>query len=530
MSTQPIDILIDANAQNISRSLASQFGGVLPEFILGDQRVVRIIIVGADGAPTAISGDATASLAVALGEVGSTPTSGTFTVTYGANTTPALAYNITATALQAALNTLASITAAGGVVVTGQTSGFRVVFNTNGARTDITGDGTELNPSSAVFNMTIEAGDGSTQSVQFLRIRQTVIAFQDTWTQYLDPIDGVTSIGWEGEIDTNTIEAALWLGNSASKQTSFEVQLTDSSGNVTTLMQQAVTFRNDIIDPSTLQNVLLPSFLTAAQAAALYVPLTQKGANNGVAELDAGGKVPATQIPTGVGVGDMLGANNLSELTNTATARTNLGLGTMATETATNYLSKAGNLAGLANPFTSISNLGLRGAWRRTDSIFEIVVGADWNGTNYTATQSEAFRFVIAPQVGVIRVETRTGLTPPETFAIFNSETLFSFSNTGLDLLNRQILNCTGISFTGTGAADTRANLGLVIGSQVQAYSARLQAIPLSNYNATAAPAVSNDDTQGYSVGSNWYDVTNDDAYVCLDNTSGAAVWKKTTP
>jgi hypothetical protein len=51
-----------------------------------------------------------------------------------------------------------------------------------------------------------------------------------------------------------------------------------------------------------------------------------------------------------------------------------------------------------------------------------------------------------------------------------------------------------------------------VIGSQVQAYSARLQAIPLSNYNATAAPAVTNDDTQGYSVGSNWYDVTNDDA------------------
>jgi len=53
-------------------------------------------------------------------------------------------------------------------------------------------------------------------------------------------------------------------------------------------------------------------------------------------------------------------ANNLSELTDTAsTARTNLGLGTMATATATDYLAKAGNLSGLASTATSRSNLGL---------------------------------------------------------------------------------------------------------------------------------------------------------------------------
>lgn len=51
-------------------------------------------------------------------------------------------------------------------------------------------------------------------------------------------------------------------------------------------------------------------------------------------------------------------ANNLSEGTPN-TMRSNLGLGTMAVETATDYLSKAGNLAGLANVATSRANLGV---------------------------------------------------------------------------------------------------------------------------------------------------------------------------
>lgn len=54
--------------------------------------------------------------------------------------------------------------------------------------------------------------------------------------------------------------------------------------------------------------------------------------------------------------------------------------------------------------------------------------------------------------------------------------------------------------------------------------------LPLSVYGATSAPTINDDITQGYAVGSRWLDVTNDDEYVCLDATAGAAVWKKTTP
>ena len=52
-------------------------------------------------------------------------------------------------------------------------------------------------------------------------------------------------------------------------------------------------------------------------------------------------------------------ADNLSGLASTATAQTNLGLGTMAVATATDYLAKAGNLSGLADAPTARTNLGL---------------------------------------------------------------------------------------------------------------------------------------------------------------------------
>ena len=45
--------------------------------------------------------------------------------------------------------------------------------------------------------------------------------------------------------------------------------------------------------------------------------------------------------------------------------------------------------------------------------------------------------------------------------------------------------------------------------------------------NATEAPVVTNDSTEGYAVNSVWGDVTNDKSYICLDATATAAVWKR---
>lgn len=48
---------------------------------------------------------------------------------------------------------------------------------------------------------------------------------------------------------------------------------------------------------------------------------------------------------------------------------------------------------------------------------------------------------------------------------------------------------------------------------------------PYSNFSATSAPTVNDDIADGFEIGSRWYDITNDKAYVCLDTTLGVAVW-----
>lgn len=50
-----------------------------------------------------------------------------------------------------------------------------------------------------------------------------------------------------------------------------------------------------------------------------------------------------------------------------------------------------------------------------------------------------------------------------------------------------------------------------------------------SEYAATTAPTVNDDADDGYTIGSQWVDTTNDEAYICVDATAGAAVWVKTT-
>lgn len=47
-----------------------------------------------------------------------------------------------------------------------------------------------------------------------------------------------------------------------------------------------------------------------------------------------------------------------------------------------------------------------------------------------------------------------------------------------------------------------------------------------NNFAGAAAPSVSDDNTQGYAVGSYWFDTTNDEVYGCTNAATGAAEWQ----
>lgn len=50
-----------------------------------------------------------------------------------------------------------------------------------------------------------------------------------------------------------------------------------------------------------------------------------------------------------------------------------------------------------------------------------------------------------------------------------------------------------------------------------------------NKFDATAAPTVNDDASLDYEVGSKWIDTAADKAYVCVDPTNGAAIWKEIT-
>ena len=66
-------------------------------------------------------------------------------------------------------------------------------------------------------------------------------------------------------------------------------------------------------------------------------------------------------------------------------------------------------------------------------------------------------------------------------------------------------------------------------GHLVQLTTGAALTVRSDNLAAVAAPTTGDDSADGYSIGSRWYDVTDDREYVCLDATVTAAAWKETT-
>jgi len=393
-----------------------------PTVTLGDTARFEIYLVEDTGISSyprqEVAFPGTPGIKIAVGPIDESPKAGTWKVSFGADTTAALAYNITAAALDTALNGLASITAAGGVTVSKIGDNYNIVFNQNGARGDILTDGAALIPLSNATVAKLQIGDSTRPQIALIHLQRTIAGLATSFTatpasaisvESLSAWDGsratyrasispdpkggsfslafdaatgtdvssasiavgasaidvqnalnqgalldkvsvsqigayayditvtaqpgtggltangaglISFSGYVGELSLNTAEAISLLDGADFVATNLEVEITSDSKTLTVL-QIPCTLKNAVIDAGSVQPLTLDPYLTQALADGRY----------------------ARQ------------ANNLSDLADINTARTNLGV--YSTSSVDSALSLKANLSGATFSGNIIRNNGL---------------------------------------------------------------------------------------------------------------------------------------------------------------------------
>lgn len=104
-------------------------------------------------------------------------------------------------------------------------------------------------------------------------------------------VDNIASVGGEPNV-INAITAGGTAVTISNKTAAIPAATISAYG--------VVKVDNAVNDTSTnpVQNKAVKAAITNAIANAAYIPTSQKGANSGVAELDANGKVPSSQLPS----------------------------------------------------------------------------------------------------------------------------------------------------------------------------------------------------------------------------------------
>lgn len=142
--------------------------------------------------------------------------------------------------------------------------------------------------------------------------------------------------------------------------------------------------------------------------------------------------------------------------------RTYLGLGTIATEAASDYLTKAGNLSGLGSTSTARSNLGV--------AIGSDVQAYDSDLTAWAGVNPSAYSNTSAINGWFADPSTNGSFAASEWRSDLGLGTMAT--ETASDYLTKAG-NLSGLANTAT----ARSNLGLAIGTNVQAFHANLQSL-----------------------------------------------------
>jgi hypothetical protein len=177
-----------------------------------------------------------------IGKVTS-PSSGTFTITDGAQTTAAIAYNASSSAVQAAIRA-ALTTNWSTALVTGPDGGpWLVDRNTNGVASALSVSVGNLTPDSASIVKVRRTGSVSQHALQSIALRQLAAAYVNSWT----PIAGTT--GYTGLLNLDTQGIDDLLGGAAQIEDAIlEIEITPSGGTPDTMVHEECTVVNDMLE------------------------------------------------------------------------------------------------------------------------------------------------------------------------------------------------------------------------------------------------------------------------------------------
>jgi hypothetical protein len=198
-----LKLFIDANTGVAYSSFAGSQQVNLPSFYAGDKAQLEIYLIKETGVSNyprqEVSVPGNLSIKVAVGQIDESPTAGSWKVGFDGEVTAPLAYNITAAALESAINLLPTITAAGGVKVSKIGDNYNISFNANGLQEDLTTDGSGLIPLSVAGVNILQVGDANKPQVYLVHLQRTVAAYSTDFSPVSASTISITSLAaWDG--------------------------------------------------------------------------------------------------------------------------------------------------------------------------------------------------------------------------------------------------------------------------------------------------------------------------------------------
>jgi hypothetical protein len=241
--------------------------GPKPVFVRGDNNPTEIYLVAEPGGYHSDSGSGSVTPKLAIVTPGATPTGGTFKVEHSANASTAIAYNETAANLETILNAIASVSAAGGVTVSGESPCWTITWVNTGAQSDFTENDNSLTPDGSIGISKITDGDGSTQEVIAFELKRQPHTIQTTWSTITN--------GWSADFAMVDQKLCDLLNGAASVETTLELEVTDASGKIRTYAQVPCLLLGDGINTGAIANQVGSTYYTAAEADNLFCKRAQ---------------------------------------------------------------------------------------------------------------------------------------------------------------------------------------------------------------------------------------------------------------